>query len=115
MPFTKTDFIYSNLLRGVVEDVEVTSGYVFDGDEFVAVDGAVTVKGGEAYLNVTPAANVPRLKARFIDTESSGIEAISTDAADNSAAWYTLQGVRLNSKPGKQGIYLHQGRKVVVK
>lgn len=30
-------------------------------------------------------------------------------------AWYTLQGVRLNEKPTQQGIYLHNGKKVMVK
>lgn len=29
--------------------------------------------------------------------------------------WYTLQGVSLNGKPKKQGIYIHNGRKVTVK
>ena len=116
VPIADTDFIYSNLFRGLLEDVEVTSGYVLDGNEFVAVDGTVTVKGGEAYLNVTPAANAPRLAIRFADTiGTTGIDDILLDDADASGAWYTLQGVRLNGKPGKPGIYVHQGRKVVVK
>ena len=116
VPIADTDFIYSNLFRGLLEDVEVTSGYVLDGNEFVAVDGTVTVKGGEAYLNVTPAANAPRLAIRFADTiGTTGIDDILLDDADASGAWYTLQGVRLDGKPGKPGIYVHQGRKVVVK
>ena len=30
-------------------------------------------------------------------------------------AWYTLDGVRLDGKPTKKGLYIHGGRKVVVK
>ncbi len=30
-------------------------------------------------------------------------------------AWYTLDGVRLATKPAKPGLYIHHGRKVVVK
>ncbi len=121
VPYAETDFIYSNLFRGKLEDDEVTSGYVLDADrkEFVAVDGTVTVKGGEAYLDVVPVANAPRLKLRFAVTmdmsDAAGIDDILLDAAATSGAWYTLQGVRLNGKPGKPGIYVHQGRKVVVK
>jgi len=116
VPIADTDFIYSNLFRGLLEDVEVTSGYVLDGNEFVAVDGTVTVKGGEAYLNVTPAANAPRLAIRFADTiGTTGIDNVLPDDAAGADAWYTLQGVRLNGKSGKPGIYVHQGRKVVVK
>ena len=37
----------------------------------------------------------------------------STDKAD--AAWYTINGVKLDKMPTKKGIYIHGGRKVVVK
>ena len=29
--------------------------------------------------------------------------------------WYTLQGVRLNDKPSQRGLYLHNGKKIIVK
>ena len=29
--------------------------------------------------------------------------------------WFTLQGLRLDEKPNKPGVYLHQGRKVLIK
>lgn len=117
VPIADTDFIYSNLFRGLLEDVEVTSGYVLKGNEFVAVDGTETVKSGEAYLNVVPAANARRLTIRFTDTEMlpSGIESVLTDETGKADAWYTLQGIRLSNKPSKPGVYVHQGRKVVVK
>ena len=117
VPYAETDFIYSNLFRGLLEDVEVTSGYVLKGNEFVAVDGTETVKGGEAYLNVAPVANARRLTIRFTDTEvlPSGIESVLTDETGKADAWYTLQGIRLSNKPSKPGVYVHQGRKVVVK
>ncbi len=33
--------------------------------------------------------------------------------ADNG--WYTLSGIRMNAKPAQKGIYIHQGKKIVVK
>lgn len=29
--------------------------------------------------------------------------------------WYTLSGIRMNAKPAQKGIYIHQGKKIVVK
>lgn len=29
--------------------------------------------------------------------------------------WYTLDGVRLNAQPTQKGLYIHNGRKVVMK
>ncbi|MBP5365735.1 MAG: leucine-rich repeat domain-containing protein, partial [Bacteroidales bacterium] len=37
----------------------------------------------------------------------------NAQAADE--AWYSLDGRKLSSKPTERGVYLHQGRKVVVK
>ena len=42
----------------------------------------------------------------------TAIEAVETEKAENGA-WYTIQGVRVD-KPAK-GLYIHNGRKVVVK
>lgn len=36
-------------------------------------------------------------------------------AASPSAQWYTLEGRRLNGRPTAKGIYLHRGKKIVVK
>ena len=35
----------------------------------------------------------------------------STDKAD--AAWYTINGVKLEGQPTKKGVYIHNGRVVV--
>ena len=44
---------------------------------------------------------------------ATGIRAMIQDVNDQHAAWYTLQGVRTN-RPAK-GIYIHNGRKIVIK
>lgn len=50
----------------------------------------------------------------FTDDETTGINTIDNEAIEDNA-WYTLQGVRLNSRPTKQGIYIHAGKKIVIK
>jgi hypothetical protein len=38
-----------------------------------------------------------------------------TEITEKADAWYTIDGIRLNGKPSKKGLYIHNGRKTVVK
>ncbi len=47
--------------------------------------------------------------------EAQGITTTDyTDFTDKAGAWYTIDGVRLDGKPTKKGLYIHGGRKVVI-
>lgn len=48
-----------------------------------------------------------------MDNETTGISELKNNASNSDAAYYTLQGVKV-AKPVK-GIYIHQGKKVMVK
>ena len=37
-----------------------------------------------------------------------------TEITERAGAWYTIDGVRLDGKPTKKGLYIHGGKKVVV-
>ena len=120
--FAATDMVYSNLLKGVTAPTEITNGYVleWDGDDcqFAAVDGSQTLKAGEAYLDM-PNNDVQNVKLRFGDgrtlDEVMGISGILSNSVEQDNAWYTLQGVRIEGWPTRQGIYIHQGHKVSVR
>jgi hypothetical protein len=45
-------------------------------------------------------------------TAISTMKVISTPADD---AWYTLSGVRMEGKPAQKGVYIHQGKLIVIK
>ena len=50
--------------------------------------------------------------------ETTAIGEIDTTTGEvsfDSEAWYTLDGVRLSGKPTKKGLYINNGRKVVIK
>ena len=52
----------------------------------------------------------------FGDGESQGITTTDyTDSTDSDGAWYDLNGRKLDGVPTAKGIYLHGGRKVVIK
>lgn len=46
-------------------------------------------------------------------TGITGTPTISNTTTDN--AWYTLSGMKLGKKPAKSGVYIHQGKKVIIK
>jgi hypothetical protein len=46
--------------------------------------------------------------------EPNAISAVEVDAADDGA-WYDLSGRKLEGKPTQQGIYICNGKKVVIK
>ena len=50
--------------------------------------------------------------------ETTSIGTLDTETGEmtfDSEAWYTLDGVRLSGKPTKKGLYINNGRKVVIK
>jgi hypothetical protein len=46
---------------------------------------------------------------------STGVNNVEASDADDSAPWYTINGVKLAEKPTAPGIYIHGGKKVIVK
>lgn len=75
---------------------------------FAVVKDGVVIPAGKAYLmveNGTPA------KFFGLDGEATGINSVKTAKADG--AYYTLEGVK-TTKPVK-GLYIHNGKKIVVK
>lgn len=76
---------------------------------------------GASAMKTTVSESLPeRITVRFIDAngEVTGIGTLNTQTGEvnfDSEAWYTLDGVRLAEKPIKQGIYVNNGKKVVVK
>lgn len=75
---------------------------------FAVVKEGVNIPAGKAYLKVP--ASTP---AKFfgLDGEATGINSVKTAKAEG--AYYTLEGVK-TTKPVK-GIYIHNGKKIVVK
>ena len=57
-----------------------------------------------------------RLVSRSGETTAIGeIDTKTGEVSFDSEAWYTLDGVRLSGKPSTKGIYINNGRKIVIK
>ena len=75
---------------------------------FAVVKDGVVIPAGKAYLMVE---NGTAAKFFGLDGEATGINSVKTVKADG--AYYTLEGVK-TTKPVK-GLYIHNGKKIVVK
>ena len=63
-----------------------------------------------------PATITVRLVSRSGETTAIGeIDTTTGKMTFDSEAWYTLDGVRLSGKPSTKGIYINNGRKIVIK
>ena len=110
-----------------VEGVAVAAG------EFVmAASGAsvppmrcyLTYKGGEEYtaargLTRGAAIQIPdRITVRLVgkDGDINGIGTLTLSTGEfTTEGWYSLNGRKLDGKPTKKGLYINNGRKVVIK
>lgn len=104
----------NNDLKAATEDVTSVDDKFFAltklGEKvgFALVANGVVIPAGRAYLEVSKGT-----AAKFfgLDGEATGINSVKTAKADG--AYYTLEGVK-TTKPVK-GLYIHNGKKIVVK
>lgn len=110
----KGETLAYNDLKAATEDVTSVDDKFFAltklGEKvgFALVANGVVIPAGKAYLEV-PAGSAAKFFS--LDGEATGINSVKTAKADG--AYYTLEGVK-TTKPVK-GLYIHNGKKIVVK
>ena len=107
----------SNLFLGTSTEDGNTLSTLYYPDDSNNGDGYYHINACRAYFHVdlTGAANAVRaFVLGFGDEEQTGIASLSADSKDGSA-WYTLDGRRLSGKPTVRGVYVNNGKKVVIK
>ena len=86
-----------------------------NGKFYEVTEGTPTLYFMAAYLNVnstTPA----RITVEEADGSTTAISAITADGKLIPAeGWYTLNGMKLNAAPTEKGVYIQNGKKVVIK
>ena len=117
-----------NMLRGSDVDEPTTGGAKYymlslnaDSDPssigfyYGATDGvAFTNKAHRAYLAVPEGTEAKATGYPFND-DVTGINHIESELTNGQDAWYTIDGKRLNGVPTVKGIYVVNGKKVVIK
>lgn len=79
--------------------------------QFFKVKASSYILPFRAYLKVTAATSRLRL---VIGDDTTGITTISNPESEDNI-WYSLDGQRHQGKPAKQGVYIHNNQKVLVK
>ena len=105
----------TNQLRVTTSDRTVSAGelYLLHNDEFVLTSSG-TLPAGRVYLPVTAGANARRLTIGPDGGNATGVTS-PLEGEGSGSAWYCLDGRKLGKAPTKKGVYIKDGRKVVVK
>ncbi len=100
--------------------------YGLSGGVFKKITNGTAVKEGKAYvaipIKLMDESNSAKFEMLFDDdmngddeNETTGIEAVISEAENNSEIWYSLKGERLSGKPTQKGLYICNGKKVIIK
>ena len=66
--------------------------------------------------NGLTAADVSAARMNFDgENEVNGVKEVNATLGVNDDSWYTLDGVKLSGKPTQAGLYIHNGKKVIIK
>ncbi len=87
--------------------------YYISKNQFWHATGKVNIKPFRAYLESTQAVS-SAIGLMVDDGETTGMLNVNVNDNANSS-WYTLDGRLLNGRPTAKGIYIHNGRKEVVR
>ena len=102
-------------------EAEMADGdfYVCNGKEFVKVRGKGTLAANKAFLFVegnNAPASIPFRRSIDGGEGTTGVDLIDNGKLiiDNDG-WYDLNGRRLQGKPSQKGVYIKNGKKIVIK
>ena len=125
---TSTSYYVANMLVGTLTETIINPT---DGDltnlrltgsspkdaSFKTFTQPRTFSANRAYLQIPTA--ILNTSANTVDIvfddETDGIDGISQNAENTDNNWFTLDGRKLSGKPSTKGVYVVNGRKVVVK
>ena len=97
------------------EEVAATNFYVLtDQNQFVWVKDAGTIAAHRCWLEIAPSQAAGARRIVFSGSGTTGIDA-ATLRDITTGDWYDLNGRKLNGIPTKKGIYIQNGKKVVIK
>jgi GH35 family endo-1,4-beta-xylanase len=124
IPHAKVNAVYANFFKGNLgstitineTDGDKTNYYMKNG-QFVSVNGTANIAANRCYLQLPTSVFSGTRTIEVIygdEEETTRVVSMDNGQMDNaSGEWYTLSGQRI-SKPTKKGLYIHNGKKVVI-
>ena len=96
----------------IAASTDTQTNYACNGKAFVYVKDAISAGANKAWLEVPATGNDAR-QLKIVFADATGISAVSGLPADNGD-WFDLNGRKI-AKPTKKGVYIKDGKKVVIK
>lgn len=116
--------VEGNALVAVVEPTHVapTAGgytnFMLSNGKFIkiaAADETSKMPANKAYLQI-PTADLPNLQSSIqLNWDDEATDFTPVFSPEDEGSWYDLNGRKLSHKPTAKGIYIHNGRRVVIK
>ena len=101
----------------IAASTENQTNYAFNGKQFVYVKNALDIAANKAWLEIPTGMMAGARAINLVFGETTGLseKGIVNSEKFATATWYDLNGRKLQGIPTKKGIYIFNGRKVVVK
>ena len=97
----------------IAASTEALNNYALNGKQFVWVKDAIPVAANKAWLQISNS-EVTARGISIVFGEATGVKEVKEVIEVNDDSWYDLNGRKVN-KPTKKGVYILNGKKVVVK
>mgnify|MGYP002620926691 CR=1 FL=1 len=118
---TDDDIDFYSGFKGTLEGQQIpasdatTDRYAFNGQQFVWVKNPVSIAANKCWLAV-PVTGVSSARALSIvfDSETTGIGSVLSGTTAEGD-WYDINGRKHATKPTRKGVYILNGKKVVIK
>ncbi len=95
----------------IAASTDAQTNYAFNGKAFVFVKNDLAIGANKAWLSIS---NSNARAINLVFDETTKITNTNLTNLTNDA-WYDLNGRKLNAKPTTKGVYIQNGKKVVIK
>ena len=93
--------------------LDTGSTYMLKSGTFILIDTNAGMAANRCWLTLNGTAGARSLRiGRGVSTDISGVKELSPAGDD---AWYTLTGRKMDQRPRTSGVYIHGGKKIIVK
>lgn len=101
---------------GVYAETTLGNNWLYIRDnKFWYSDGSSKVKAYRAYFRFRDFTDAMHSRSIIIDEDGATGIRLMEDAQADGEGWYDLSGRRLSGKPASRGVYIQNGKKVVIK
>ncbi len=108
------NFVGTLTATTVVASDDATINYIFNGTQFESVTTATEVGANQAWLALPTSVTTAQTITLISEDEATKITATDLKNYTNGE-FYDLNGRKLNGKPTEKGVYIQNGKKIVIR